>query len=89
MKFNLCSIAFSIFALMGVNVNGFQMSPSKPVTKTFNFNGDIKTEVYDIIGNRLKVINETNISLRDYSKGIYIIKITYGDRVQELKVIKE
>ena len=46
MKFNLCSIAFSIFALMGVNVNGFQMSPSKPVTKTFNFNGDIKPTGY-------------------------------------------
>jgi hypothetical protein len=54
-----------------------------------NFNGNIKTEVYDLIGNRLQTTNETTISLRDYSKGIYILKVAYGDRVQEVKVIKD
>ena len=54
-----------------------------------NFNGNIQTEVFDLIGNRLQVTNETTISLRDYSKGIYILKIAYGDRVEEVKVIKE
>ncbi len=41
------------------------------------------------IGNRLQVTNETTISLRDYSKGIYILKVAYGNRVEEVKVIKE
>jgi hypothetical protein len=54
-----------------------------------NFNENIQTEVFDLIGNRLQVTNETTISLRNYSKGIYILKVTYGDRVQEVKVIKE
>ena len=54
-----------------------------------NFNGNINTEVYDLIGNRLQVTNETTISLRDYSKGIYILKVAYGDRVKEVKVIKD
>ena len=54
-----------------------------------NLNGNIKTVLYDIIGNRLKVTNETTISLRDYSKGIYILKVTCGDRIEEVKVIKE
>ena len=54
-----------------------------------NFNGNIQTEVYDLIGNRLKTTDETTISLRDYSKGIYILKVTYGDRVEEVKVIKD
>ena len=54
-----------------------------------NFNENIQTEVFDLIGNRLQVTNETAISLRNYSKGIYILKVTYGDRVQEVKVIKE
>ena len=54
-----------------------------------NFNGNIQTEVYDIIGNRLQVTNETTISLKDYSKGIYILKVAYGDRFEEVKVIKE
>ena len=54
-----------------------------------NFNGNIQTEVFDLIGNRLQATNETTISLRGYSNGIYILKVTYSDRVQEVKVIKE
>ena len=53
------------------------------------FNGNIKIETYDIIGNKLQTTNETTISLRDYSKGIYILRVAYGDRVKEMKVIKE
>jgi len=33
-----------------------------------NFNGNIQTEVYDLIGNKLQTTNKTTISLRDYSK---------------------
>ena len=54
-----------------------------------NFNGNIQTEVFDLIGNKLQTTNETTISLRDYSKGIYILKVAYGNRVQEVKVIKD
>ena len=57
--------------------------------KIDNFNGNIKTEVYDLIGNRLKITNETTISLRDYARGIYLLKVAYGDRVEEVKVIKQ
>ena len=75
------------------NLNNFLIYPnptSEVITISIeNFNGNIQTEVYDLIGNRLQTTNETTISLRDYSKGIYILKVTYGDRVQEVKVIKE
>jgi len=54
-----------------------------------NFNGNIQTEVFDIIGNRLQISNKTNISLRDYAKGIYTLKVAYGDSSKEVKVIKE
>jgi PDZ domain-containing secreted protein len=54
-----------------------------------NFSGKIRTEVYDIIGNRLQITNETTISLREYSRGIYLLKVAYGDRVEEVKVIKQ
>ena len=57
--------------------------------KVNNFNGNIQTEVYDLIGNRLQTINETSISLQDYARGIYLLKVAYGDRVEEVKVIKE
>jgi hypothetical protein len=54
-----------------------------------NFTGNIQTEVYDLIGNRLQTTDETTISLQDYARGIYLLKVTYGDRVEEVKVIKE
>ena len=54
-----------------------------------NFNGNIRTEVFDLVGNRLQLTSEKTISLRDYSKGIYILKIVYGDRAKEVKVIKD
>ena len=54
-----------------------------------NFNGNIQTEVYDLIGNRLQTTNETTISLQDYARGIYLLKVAYGDRVEEIKVIKD
>ena len=54
-----------------------------------NFTGNIQTEVYDLIGNRLQTTNETTISLQDYARGIYLLKVAYGDRVEEIKVIKD
>jgi len=53
------------------------------------FNGVISTELFDLIGNKLQTTNKTNISLEDYAKGIYILKVAYGDRIEEVKVIKE
>lgn len=54
-----------------------------------NYNGKIQTEVYDFIGNKLQISNETTINLSDYARGIYIVKVAYGDRVEEVKVIKD
>jgi hypothetical protein len=54
-----------------------------------NYNGNIHTEVYDLIGHRLQTTNETTISLQDYARGIYLLKVAYGDRVEEVKVIKD
>ena len=75
------------------NLNNIVIYPNPTydeITISFdNFNGNIQTEVFDLIGNRIKVTKETTISLRNYSKGIYILKVAYGDRVEELKVIKE
>ena len=54
-----------------------------------NFNGNIQTEVYDLIGNKLQTTSETTVSLEEYTKGIYILKVAYGDKLQKVKVIKE
>ena len=54
-----------------------------------NFNGNIQTDVFDLIGNKLQTTNETTICLRSYNKGIYILRVTYNDKVQKVKVIKD
>jgi len=54
-----------------------------------NFNGNIQYEVYDLIGNRLQISNENTLSLQYYARGIYIVRVTYGDKSEEIKVIKE
>ena len=50
---------------------------------------NFQTEVFDLVGNSLQLTNTKTISLRKYSKGIYILKVAYGDRNEEVKVIKE
>jgi PKD repeat protein len=71
-------------------INIFPNPTNENVTISINnFNGNIQTEVYDLIGNMLQVSNETTISLQDYAKGIYLLKVSYGDRVEEVKVIKD
>ena len=40
-----------------------------------NFSGNIKSEVFDLLGNKLQTANESTISLKNYNSGIYIIKV--------------
>jgi riboflavin synthase len=71
------------------NINVFPNPTNENITiSVSSFNGNIQTEVYDLIGHRLQTTNETTISLRDYARGIYLLKVAYGDRVEEVKVIK-
>jgi len=66
-------------------------NPTKDIVtiSVADFNGNIFTEVYDIVGNKLQSTSETTISLGDYANGIYLLKVAYGDRVEEIKVIKD
>ena len=90
---NYPSNCFSSTTIKSENETNFNLYPNPTQEKITisidGFNGDIKTNIYDLIGNKLQTSNKTTISLRDYSKGIYILKVTYGDRVEEVKVIKD
>ena len=54
-----------------------------------NYNGMFQAELYDFSGKLLETTNSNNLSLTDYPNGVYSLKITYGDRIEELKVIKD
>ena len=53
------------------------------------YNGSVNVEVYDLQGRLLKTTTNTTISMSEYTKGIYAFKVAYGDRVEELKVVKD
>ena len=54
-----------------------------------NYNGSVQVELYDFTGVLLETTNNTNLSLADYPSGVYLLKVTYRDKVEEFKVIKE
>ena len=53
------------------------------------YNGSINVEVYDLQGRLLETTTNTIISMQEYAKGIYVFKVAYGDRVEQLKVVKD
>ncbi len=56
---------------------------------TKNLIGDVTTKIFDVVGNMLQTTDEKIISLKDYAKGIYFIKVVYQDQLKEFKLIKE
>ena len=54
-----------------------------------NYHGFIKTEVYDLLGNKLTSFENNTISLKDFGNGVYLLKIYFGEKMQEIKIIKE
>ena len=52
-------------------------------------NGIFTADVYDFAGKHLQSTYSSTIDLTDYPKGIYLLKVSYGDRIEEVKVVKE
>ena len=54
-----------------------------------NYQGKIFAELYDLTGKLLKSTNSSNLSILEYPKGIYLLSVSFGDSVEQVKVIKE
>ena len=54
-----------------------------------NYNGSIYTEVFDLAGNKIQDFNTSFINFKEFSSGIYILKVNYNDKVEEFKLIKK
>ena len=61
--------------LITVHINGYNCS--------FNI------EIYDLQGRLLETTNKTTISLKKDSKGIYVFRVSYGDKTEEMRVLRQ
>ena len=57
--------------------------------ETENYNGSIEAALYDFTGKLLETTNKVAISLADYPIGVYLLKVSHLDRIDELKVVRE
>ena len=54
-----------------------------------DYNGSVDIDIYDLSGKLLHNTNATTISLKNYAKGIYVFRVSYGDIVEELRVLRD
>ena len=53
-----------------------------------NYFGTVKTNVYDLLGNLVISTNKKTIITDGLSKGVYLLRIIYGSKTKEVKLIK-
>ena len=53
-----------------------------------NYKGPIYIEIFDLIGNKVQHSNKPFLNLREYSSGIYLLKVNYNNKLEEIKLIK-
>ena len=53
------------------------------------YSGPIDVAVYDLSGKKIEATHLRTINLNDYPTGTYLFKISYGNAVEDIKVIKE
>lgn len=54
-----------------------------------NFRANYTIEIFDMMGNKLKTTKNSKISFRDYSSGVYLLKLFDGEKIQNKKIIKK
>ena len=64
-------------------------NPTTGLVELQGIKGLFKVDVYDYAGKYLKSTSRFTIDLSDYPSGIYFLKVAYGDKTEELRVVKE
>ena len=72
-------------------INKFNIypNPTKGIVELQGINGSFKVDLYDYAGKYLQSTSHSSIDLSNYPSGIYLLKVAYGDKTQELRVVKE
>ena len=63
-------------------------NPTNDIITISNVEESKKIELFSLNGKFLETVKTNTISLRNYSEGIYVLKVTFEDRLEEKKVIK-
>ena len=63
-------------------------NPTNDYITISNVEQSKKIELFSLNGNFLETVKNNTVSLRNYIEGIYILKVTFEDRVEEIKVVK-
>jgi hypothetical protein len=53
------------------------------------YSGVINVHVYDLQGRLLETTNSTKVSLKKHAKGIYVLKVSYGEVIEEVRVVRD
>ena len=53
------------------------------------YNGSFNVEIYDLQGRLLETTKSRTVSLKKYSKGMYLFRVSYGDKTEEVRVLRQ
>ena len=53
------------------------------------YSGVVNVEVYDLQGRLLETTTNTIVSLKKHAKGIYVLKVSYGEITEEVRVVRD
>ena len=53
------------------------------------YNGLVNISVYDLSGRLLETTTNNIISLKKHAKGIYVLKVSYGEVTEEIRVVRD
>jgi hypothetical protein len=91
---NNCNYPLNCF-FSSTNIEDYQSNislypnPTTGIVELQGINGSFKVDVYDYAGKYLQSTSRSTIDLSDYPSGIYFLKVAYGDKTEELRVVKE
>ena len=80
------SSVFCIFQKKNVEIHP---KPTNDFITISNAEESRTIEIFSLNGKFLETVKNNAVNLRNYPKGIYILKVNFEDRVEEVKVIKK
>ena len=88
---NSCSsLTTGIVEVMNSNLTIYPNPTSDQITIDIKgYNGPVHVQLYDLQGRLLHVAKTTTVSLKEYERGIYIFKISYGAENKEFRVVRD